>query len=66
MNEKEAPLRTANRLLIAERGKAGSIAAFPPPHNFFIARESSPEPRLQLVSQGYRRHVLLRHPAGRG
>jgi hypothetical protein len=41
VNEKEAPLRTANRLLIAERGKAGSIAAFPPPHNFFIARESS-------------------------
>jgi len=40
-NEKEAPLKTANRLLVAERGKAGSIAAFPPPHNFFIARESA-------------------------
>ncbi len=39
-NEKEAPLKTANRLLVAERGKAGSIAAFPPPHNFFLARES--------------------------
>ena len=39
-NEREAPLKTANRLLIAERGKAGSIAAFPPPHNFFWARES--------------------------
>ena len=36
----EAPLKTRNRLLIAERGKAGSIAAFPPPHNFFLARES--------------------------
>jgi hypothetical protein len=40
VNEREAPLKTANRLLIAERGKAGSIAAFPPPHNFFWARES--------------------------
>jgi len=39
-NEREAPLKTANRLLIAERGHAGSIAAFPPPHNFFWARES--------------------------
>ncbi|HYS25798.1 MAG TPA: hypothetical protein VEP46_09360 [Vicinamibacterales bacterium] len=32
-NEREALLKTANRLLIAERGRAGSIAAFPPPHN---------------------------------
>jgi hypothetical protein len=39
-NDREAPLHTANRLLIAERGRAGSIAAFPPPHNFFWARES--------------------------
>jgi hypothetical protein len=39
-NDREAPLKTANRLLIAERGRAGSIAAFPPPHNFFWARES--------------------------
>jgi hypothetical protein len=39
-NVNEAPLKTANRLVIAERGKAGSIAAFPPPHNFFWARES--------------------------
>jgi hypothetical protein len=39
-NDREAPLKTANRLVIAERGKAGSIAAFPPPHNFFWARES--------------------------
>ena len=39
-NEREAPLKTANRLLVAERGRAGSIAAFPPPHNFFWARES--------------------------
>src|SRR5205814_1154226 len=28
------------RLIVAERGRAGSIAAFPPPHNFFWARES--------------------------
>src|SRR5436190_4382995 len=39
-NEREMPLHTANRLLIADRGRAGSIAAFPPPHNFFWARES--------------------------
>ena len=39
-NEREAPLKTANRLIIAERARTGSIAAFPPPHNFFWARES--------------------------
>jgi len=32
------PLKTANRLVIAE-GASGSIAAFPPPHTFFWARE---------------------------
>ena len=40
VNERETPLKTANRLVIAERGKSGSIAAFPPPHNFFWGRES--------------------------
>jgi hypothetical protein len=39
-NDRDAPLKTAHRLLIAERARAGSIAAFPPPHNFFWARES--------------------------
>jgi hypothetical protein len=39
-NDNETPLKTANRLLIAEEGSAGSIATFPPPHNFFWARES--------------------------
>ena len=38
-NHREVPLRTSNRLLIAERGAAGSIAAFPPPHTFFWPRE---------------------------
>jgi hypothetical protein len=38
-NDRETPLKTSNRLLIAERGKAGSIAVFPPPHTFFWARE---------------------------
>lgn len=33
-------MKTGNRLLIAE-GPAGSIATFPPPHNFFWARESA-------------------------
>ena len=33
------PLKASNRLLIAERGTAGSLAVFPPPHTFFWARE---------------------------
>lgn len=37
-NESLVPLRAANRLVVAETG-AGSIAAFPPPHRFFWARE---------------------------
>jgi hypothetical protein len=37
-NESLVPLRAANRLVVAE-GPAGSIAAFPPPHRFFWARE---------------------------
>jgi hypothetical protein len=36
----EVPVTTANRLLIAERDKTGSIAVFPPPHTFFWTRES--------------------------
>ena len=40
-NEREAPLKTRSRVVVAELGKSGSIAAFPPPHNFFWARESS-------------------------
>ena len=36
----EVPVTTANRLLIAEQGAAGSIAAFPPPHTFFWTRET--------------------------
>jgi hypothetical protein len=38
-NDSEVPLKASNRVLIAEQGKAGSIAVFPPPHNFFWARE---------------------------
>lgn len=37
-NENEVPLKASNRVVIAET-KAGSIAAFPPPHTFFWARE---------------------------
>lgn len=33
------PLTASNRVLMAEQGAAGSIAAFPPPHKFFWARE---------------------------
>jgi hypothetical protein len=37
-NDTAVPLRAANRIAVAETG-AGSIAAFPPPHRFFWARE---------------------------
>jgi hypothetical protein len=35
----ETDLKTNNRVVVAEQGNAGSIAAFPPPHTFFWARE---------------------------
>jgi hypothetical protein len=38
-NDSIVPLKTANRLVAAEV-QAGSIAVFPPPHNFFWARET--------------------------
>ena len=38
-NDDEVPLKTTGRLVVAERGRAGSLAIFPPPHNFFWARE---------------------------
>ena len=38
-NDNEVPLKASNRLVIADRGAAGSLAAFPPPHSFFWARE---------------------------
>jgi hypothetical protein len=38
-NDREVPLGASNRLLMIERGAAGTIAAFPPPHTFFWARE---------------------------
>jgi len=37
-NENVVPLKAANRLVVVE-GQGGSIAAFPPPHRFFAARE---------------------------
>jgi hypothetical protein len=37
-NETIAPVKAANRILVAE-GKAGSLATFPPPHTFFFTRE---------------------------
>ena len=38
-NDEEVPLKASQRLVVAETGAAGSIAIFPPPHNFFWARE---------------------------
>jgi hypothetical protein len=40
VNSGPATLRAANRVVVAE-GPAGSVAAFPPPHNFFWSREVS-------------------------
>jgi hypothetical protein len=37
-NQDPVPLRARNRLAIAE-GKAGSVGVFPPPHQFFFARQ---------------------------
>ncbi len=37
-NETIVPLKAAGRVVVAE-GKAGSLAAFPPPHTFFFTRE---------------------------
>jgi hypothetical protein len=39
VNEDLVPLRTSGRVVVAERGAAGSIAVFPPPHTYFWARE---------------------------
>jgi hypothetical protein len=39
-NQKPATVRSANRILAAET-ESGSIATFPPPHNFFWTREIS-------------------------
>jgi hypothetical protein len=38
-NDGPVPLKTANRLVAVDAG-GGSIAVFPPPHNFFWARET--------------------------
>ena len=38
-NEAEVPVKASNRLLAIERGTAGSLAVFPPPHTFFWSRE---------------------------
>src|SRR5262245_15286330 len=38
-NGQEVDLNAGSRLVVAERRGAGSIAVFPPPHNFFWARE---------------------------
>ena len=40
-NTDSVPVRAANRVILAEQGKTGSIAAFPPPHIFFWAREEA-------------------------
>ena len=64
-NDDEVPLKASQRLVVAETGPAGSIAIFPPPHNFFWAREIA----INLGYNWYRKDsdddVFVRRPAGR-
>ena len=39
VNADKVPLIAANRIVLADQGKGGSLAAFPPPHKFFWSRE---------------------------
>ena len=63
-NDSAVALKSSNRLVVAEV-PGGAIAAFPPPHNFFFAREIEFNLGLHLVPQGQRDVVLVRRPAGR-
>jgi hypothetical protein len=38
VNDDDVPLKASNRIVVAE-SRGGAIAIFPPPHNFFWARE---------------------------
>ncbi|WP_156522177.1 hypothetical protein [Croceicoccus mobilis] len=38
-NDAPAVIKAANRLIVASTGNGASLAAFPPPHDFFWARE---------------------------
>ncbi|MFN7917353.1 MAG: hypothetical protein U0Q55_18555 [Vicinamibacterales bacterium] len=38
-NVDEVPLATSSRVVVMEKSGSGSVAAFPPPHTFFWARE---------------------------
>jgi len=40
-NQELVPVRAANRVVLAQQGAAGAIAAFPPPHKFFWMRSLS-------------------------
>ena len=61
-NSGPVTLKASNRLVIAESGE-GSIAAFPPPHNFFWSRETALQPRLRLVIGRSVRRSLRRSAA---
>jgi hypothetical protein len=39
VDQHDVALKTSGRIVVADRGAAGSLALFPPPHNFFWARE---------------------------
>jgi len=39
VDQADVPLKTNGRIVVADRGAAGAVALFPPPHNFFWARE---------------------------
>ena len=59
VNRDPATVWSSNRLIAADL-QGGSIAAFPPPHSFYGARESRPGARRHLLPQGQRHVVRLR------
>ena len=57
--------KRASRLVVAERGAAGSIAVVPAAAHVLLGARDRDQPRLQLVPEGQRHVVFVRHPAGR-
>ena len=67
MRRSRSPLRVRHRTLIAEC-PAGSVACFPPPHQFFFPRDLTDNLRTVWYGKDHRGLELalrLRHPPGR-
>ena len=63
-NHDPVPLIARNRLAVAE-GSAGSIAVFPPPHQFFFAREMEVNNGFVWYRKDAEGSLLARRAAGR-